>query len=297
MNMKDFEGFKKIPNEKNLTAEDVQKVLLDFKTELGTVDLVSENMVVCDVPGKYKIDISVTNNFIIVKREIEEGKLDESDDSGNVLKTRDFVDANRMVDQIYDLLVEFITKNTTRERITAPKAVYYMTEHDSTINAFGKEIPGFSSIYDVYTDTNRLLYTFKKSLIGKTYNLHNEEQNKDEIVINYTGAEKNEYTLLIYPYTTLVINKDPNEVKTTYRTELSGKKLSIRADYSENYYTVELDEVVIGSIDSVDYLKKEYRIEVNDLSCLKILFALCIIVDFNIETLKNSAVKDMKNDD
>ena len=75
MNMKDFEGFKKIPNEKSLTAEDVQKVLLDFKTELGTVDLINENMVVCDVPGKYKIDISVTNNFIIVKREMLDMKI------------------------------------------------------------------------------------------------------------------------------------------------------------------------------------------------------------------------------
>ena len=60
-------------------------------------------------------------------------------------------------------------------------------------------------------------------------------------------------------------SKNNNENKTTFTGTINGDDIKIKADYSDNHYLIEVDEIVIGAIDTLDDQKRDsYRIEIND---------------------------------
>lgn len=69
-------------------------------------------------------------------------------------------------------------------------------------------------------------------------------------------------------------------MKTLLKGTMKGKELKISADYSDNHYLVEYDEIVIGAVDCLDiHLKKDYRLEINDEKYEDIIIAIAIISD------------------
>ena len=82
------------------------------------------------------------------------------------------------------------------------------------------------------------------------------------------------------PFQITTLEKDKTSEKTKFATIGTGKKIIVLADYTDNHYVIELDDVVIGAVDSLDpQLKKDYRIEINSIENEALVIAIAIMID------------------
>ena len=81
------------------------------------------------------------------------------------------------------------------------------------------------------------------------------------------------------------IYQDSSSVKTILKANALKKELKVSADYTDNHYLVELNEIVIGAIDCLDpVFKNKYKIEINDIKEETLIIAVAIMTDiYNLE--------------
>ena len=71
LDMKNFEGIKKIVNINGLSIEDIYKILFEYKNEIGEqLELKADGRILADVDGKYEIEIYLAGKYIVVERRI-----------------------------------------------------------------------------------------------------------------------------------------------------------------------------------------------------------------------------------
>lgn len=270
--MNSFEGVKKIKNNKELTIEFLYNLLNKYKVEIGKVTLSDENKIIADVDGKYIIEIYIIDDFIKIERIIESNKTEKEIEFGSDLKSIDMAKADRMVEQIYDLINSIDENGNVKEYITGVKKVLFVKQEEGTLrnhfyftnNSGGKE------------------YEIKENKILKEFSAMNSKSRMQEFTIQYREMELGKYTIIKTPYTLINVDKKTDEIKTTFIGKINNKNVKIVADYSENHYLIEVDDIVRGAIDSLTTDKRDsYRLEINDLDYEYLIIALTVIIDMN----------------
>ena len=270
--MKDFEGIKKINNTLNLDINNLYELLLKYKNQIGNVFFYEEkNKIICDTNGEYCAYVYIQDNKIVIERNLDTGENITSPNIGESIKSVDMSIADRMIEQIYDLLLDYTNHNGDfKEYITGVEKILYSYQEEKT----------FSDIFFIKDNTNKDIYEVTNNKLLKEYNIKNIESKMQEININYKNKSQNKFNIIKFPYTTISLSKEENENKTTFVGNIGNKRLQITADYTDNHYIVELDDIVIGAIDSLDEVNKnKYRLEINDLEYESIIIAINVIID------------------
>lgn len=271
--MNEFEGFKKIKNEKNFTIETIFEALNNYKVEIGEIILNEEGTIIADIDGNYNIQISITeDNYIKIERHIDAFKEEATREVGVGIKPIDLAQADRMVDQIYDFLKTINPTGDVVEHITSAKRVLFVKQED-----------GMLKNHFYFTDENgNKKYEIKENKILKEFSAMNSGSRMEEFKLIYKEAQDGKYSIIKFPYTVISIVKKKESIKLTFNGDILTKKIQVSGDYSENHFTVELDEIVIGAIDSLNDMTKDvYRIEINDIKYEYLIVALTIIIDLN----------------
>lgn len=283
MDFENFEGFKRIKNTKNLTVDDVYELLKKYEDKIGELQK-EDNAIKIKSIEKYFIEVRVLTDEIII-----EVKLDSNSDENvkvNIEEAKndlELVRINRTIEQIYDLLNDYIKNGVVKEHITATKEILHMVEKENLV------LGGVFSLgqrFEVTNESNELIYEAKDSRIGKLFSLKNNRTRREDVAIKYENYLNDMFTILKQPFERIEIKKDSNNVKSIFKGKVVTKELKVSGDYTDNHFLVELDEVVIGAIDCLDpETKKEYSLEINDSQYEYIIVCLAIILD--IFALKN----------
>ena len=280
MDYKEYEGFKKIENSKEYTLEQLYDVIKKYQDVTGEVKYAQydeELKIVVDVDRKYYIDIYLKDKYIVIERKLEAGAVEDSQNIMEESKSLALAHVDRMIDQIYDLLKEYVTTGKITEHITKAKKILYVEENKRLVL---KGAISLGKIFDVRDENNKPLYEIKQNVINQIFSIQNLESTREEASLNYKNKEQNKYVMLKSPYEVINLKKDENSTKTKYISELSNKQLEITADFTDNHYLVELNKIVIGSIDCLDPdLKQRYRIEINNLEYTYILLCTIALID------------------
>lgn len=268
--MKEYEGIKRINNTLNFNIDDLYKMLLEYNKQIGNVSL-EDNLVICDTNGKYCIHVYLKNNQIILERKTDNNETEETHKLGEDIKSVDMSITDRMIEQIYDFLVDYINNSgVVTEIITGVKKVLYSYQSDTM----------FSDIFFVKDNNNKNIYEIKNNKLFKEYSINNLILKRQDVKISYKEKENNKFEISKNPYTIISIQKNEAENKTTFIGNVNNKVLKLTADFTENHFIVELNEIVIGAIDSLDAENKnKYRLEINDLEYEYIIIALNVIID------------------
>lgn len=185
--------------------------------------------------------------------------------------------ADRMIDQIYDLLKEYSMTGKVTEHITKAQKILYVKEQQRLL------LNGAISIgksFDVTDEHNRKLYELKQNVVNQIYSINNLETKREEASLKYKLTDKTKFSILKQPYELIRLKKDEKSTKTIFVSELSNKEIELKADYTDNHYLIESNKIVIGSIDCLDPdLRQHYRIEVNNLENIAILLGLTVLID------------------
>lgn len=271
LDMKNFEGIKKIVNINGLSIEDIYKILFEYKNEIGEqLELKADGRILADVDGKYEIEIYLAGKYIVVERRIEEGFEKENIELGTDLKSIDMAKADRMVDQIYDLLNTLAEDGTVQEPITGVKHVLFVKQNEGKLK----------NHFYITNEKNENVYDIRENKLLKEFVIHNLISKRKDVTIKYPECEIGKYTILKMPYTIINFTKQDTDIKTVYKAKLNMKDIVVKADYSNNHYSVEYNNIVIGAIDSLnDKTKDSYRIEVNDINYEYLIVALTVIID------------------
>lgn len=298
MDFEDFEGFKRIKNDKNLSMEEIFGLLEKYQKEIGKLkfDFNLENSdLIADIKGKYIIRISLKGDEIILERELEENHIE--DGSLNVDSAIELAQTDRMIEQIYDLLRDYIKNENITEHITSAKKVLYMRE--DVKKALGNLIV-VGKFFEIFDDTSKVIYEAKENPLMNEFIFKNCIEKREAWTLKYNDYKNDKYTLLKQPFEKIEICRNKDKVKNIFEGALDKKSLKISADYSDNHYLIELDEIVIGSIDCMDPLvKREYRLEINDLNYEYLIVMIAVMIDifFGKEYLDNSTVIENLKDD
>lgn len=270
--MNDFEGVKKIKNDRGFTIENLFEALSDYKDEIGNVELNENGKIIADVDGDYVIEIYIVDGFIKIERIIEQGKNEPKIDIGSGLKTIDLSKADRMVEQIYDFINTIDPTGDVTEHITGVKKVLFVKQEE-----------GMLRNHFYFTNENgEKRYEIKENKILKEFSAMNSESRMQEFTIQYREMDMGNYTIIKTPYTLIPISKKVETVKTAFIGDILTKNIKVEADYSDNHYIVELDDIVIGAIDSLNAETKDsYRLEINDLKYEYLIVALTVIIDMS----------------
>ena len=283
MDYDEFEGFKKIKNEKNYKIEQLYEIIKQYQEATGEVKYGTYNnelKIVVDVEGKYYIDIYLKNNDIIIERKLEPG-FTEATSIMKDSKSLALAHADRMVEQIYDLIKEFIKTGKVTEKITKAKEIFYVKESEKK---FLKGAISFGKIFIVEDENQKQVYEISQSLVNQSFSIRNNETKREEGSLIYKEKEQNKFSILKSPYELINLEKDINSAKFKFKSTNSKKELEISGDYTDNHYLVEYNKIVIGSIDCLDpTLKQNYRVEINDLNYVYILLAIVALIDINSE--------------
>lgn len=268
----DFEGFKRIKNEKNYSLEDLYQMIKQYENQTGKIDFLEDKIIV-DVDGHYVIEITINgSDQIIIQRQIEENKTEKDITLGEDAKSLDMSQADRMIEQIYDLIVSSSTEGAQIEQITGTKKVYFAKKQKTT----------FGANMFVYKDEfENISFQAKENKILQAYTLKNAKTKMEIGTVNFSGIELRKYSIEISSYNIIDITIDDSHketVKTLLKGTFNNKALVATADYTNNHYNIELNEIVIGAI---DYLAdvSTYRIEVNDTNYENLIMALTIIIN------------------
>lgn len=280
MIFKDFEGFKKIKNEKGLDVEKIYSILEKYPDEMGKVEycLDYENQkVIVSLPGKYHIEIRVSELEIIIERILEDGRVKDRLPSVEKGKKIKMAQADRMIDQIYDLINDYMDDGIIKEVITYSKRTLRMQEKDRVTI---KGLLAFGISFDICDTEGNLLYEATNKTLNNTFSVKKKGASLETVSVNCTDAKKNKFTILEKPFQITTIEKDEESEKTRFISKGTGRKITILADYTDNHYVIELDDIVIGAVDSLDpQLKKDYRIEINSIKHETLVIASAIIID------------------
>lgn len=302
MDFEDFEGFKRVENSKNLTVEQIVSLLDSYKEILGDIKyefgLDSANICI-DFEGRYSAEIRLNQDAkqIIIERKLDENAIEDADSVIEKGKDLSEVKADRLIEQIYDLLNDYMDDGIITEHITGVKEVVYMEEADSRIlkinNIMGSGI-SVGNMFSVRNKNNKELYLAKESPITRSYVLENCETKRKEISINYSEFKNQKYSITIQPFENLVFEKDKDSIKTKFIAKTTSKEYKVSGDYTDNHYLIELNEVVIGAIDCLDpMIKTKYKIEVNDEKELDRIVSIAVILD--TYSRKEESIKNKKN--
>ena len=270
--MNDFEGIKRIKNDRGFTIENLFEALSDYKDEIGNVELSENGKIIADVDGNYVIEIYIADDFIKIERVIEQGKDEPKIDVGSGLKTIDLSKADRMVEQIYDFINTIDPTGDVTEHITGVKKVLFVKQEEGMLR----------NHFYFTNEKDEKIYEIKENKILREFSAMNSESRMQEFTIQYREMEMGKYTIIKTPYTLIPISKKVESVKTTFIGDILTKNIKVEADYSDNHYLVELDDIVIGAIDSLNAETKDsYRLEINDLKYEYLIVALTVIIDMS----------------
>ena len=277
--MKDFEGIKKINNDLNLDINNLYELLLKYKNQIGNVFLnETQNKIICDTTGKYCAHVYLQGNKIVIERNLDEGEVGIFHDIGENIKSINLSIIDRMIEQIYDLLVDYIKNNgEVKEHITGVEKVLYSYQKEGT----------FSDVFFIKDENNKNIYEVKNNKLLKEYTVANVDSKMKKININYKEKNQDRFNITLFPYTTILLSKAENQIKTIFTGNFNNKNLKISADFTDNHFIIELDEIVIGAVDSLyEVNKNEYRLEINNLEYEALIVAIQVIIDLYTEVNK-----------
>lgn len=279
MNFKDFEGFKRIKNNKNVKLLDIYELLNNYQKELDKIILNEENNeIIVDIDGKYNIVVKLKNDEIIIERKLDDGCVETEKNYFETGKSIVLAQADRMVEQLYDLIIDYIINGTVKEHITKPQNVLKMFQKDRTI--FGGALSIGTEFIVSDEDSNKEIYEIIQNPINKIFSLKNLRIKREEAILNYSEINENKFSILRHPFENIIIKVDSSSEKRTFLSSFSTKELKVTADYSNNHYIIEINDIVVGAIDCLDPLiKSNYRLEVNDMEYEFLIVSIAVIVD------------------
>lgn len=272
--MNDFEGVKKILNDRKLTIQDLYELLKRYNNEIGNVELKENGKIIADVDGKYLIEIYIVGEFIKIERVIEKNYNEEKINLGTDLKSIDLSIADRMVEQIYDLIKSIDENGNPVEHITGVKKVLFVKQEEGRLR----------NHFYFTTQTGEKCYEIKENKILKDFTAMNSISRMQEFTIQYRDMLNGKYIIIKTPYTVIEISKNSDSLKTLFEGVVNTRKIKVEADYSNNHHLIEVDDIVVGAVDSLNSNTKDsYRVEVNDLNYEYLIVALTIIIDVNYD--------------
>ena len=272
--MNDFEGVKKILNDRKLTIQDLYELLKRYNNEIGNVELKENGKIIADVDGKYLIEIYIVGEFIKIERVIEKNYNEEKINLGTDLKSIDLSIADRMVEQIYDLIKSIDENGNPVEHITGVKKVLFVKQEEGRLR----------NHFYFTTQTGEKCYEIKENKILKDFTAMNSISRMQEFTIQYRDMLNGKYIIIKTPYTVIEISKNSDSLKTLFEGVVNTRKIKVEADYSNNHHLIEVDDIVVGAVDSLNSNTKDsYRVEVNDLNYEYLIVALTIIIDLNYD--------------
>ncbi len=274
--MKDFEGIKKINNDLNLDIDKLYEILSKYKEQIGDVFFADDkDRIICDTTGSYCAHVYLQDDKIIIERKLDSGKIDSPHNIGESIKNVNISIADRMIEQIYDLLLDYTKHDGDyKEYITGVKKVLYSFQEERKL----------SDVFFIKDAAQNDIYEVKNNKLLKEYTINNVEAKMRKATINYKS--KDEFNVVIYPYTTTSISKEDDTTKTTFVGNLDTRRIKITADYTDNHFIIELDDIVIGAIDSLDEVhKNNYRLEINNLDYEVLIIAINIIIDLYLDII------------
>lgn len=283
MDFEEFEGYKKIPNEKHIRIQEIYELLEKYEENIGELSYIAnldDSEILIKVQGKYDVKVFLKDDDIIIERIIEAGHVDDSQDSFENGKSIPLAHADRVIEQLYDLIRDYIDDGVVKEHITKAQKILKLKQ-DSDVNGI-KPIPfGDRFVITDYTDERKILYKIKQSFLNSSYIVTNLESKREAFSLKYEKSKIDNFRIEKQPFEVTEISREQESVKTLLKGKIKGKELKISADYSDNHYLIELDEIVIGAVDCLDsQLKREYRLEINDLKHEEIVIAVAIISDY-----------------
>lgn len=272
-----FEGFKKIKNEKNLSLEKIYSILEKYQKEMGNMKFsedLDKNLITIDIKGKYDANIRLANGYIIIERILEENATPDELPSEEKGKKIELAQADRMIDQIYDLLNDYMDDEKIKEHITASKITLRMKESQN------KGIFSKGTFFEIVNSENKLLYEVVHKKFNKLFSVKSIDCHMEVTSVNYENIGNKRLEIQEKPFNITTLKVDNTTEKLRFITEGIGKKVKISADYTDNHYVIELNEIVIGAIDCLDPQNRtDYRIEVNDLREMHFVVSAAVLID------------------
>lgn len=292
MDFEEFEGYKKIENKKHVKIQEIYEVLQNYKDCIGELSYMMnlyDSDILIDIDGKYNSKIYLKDDDIIIERIIEDGFVDDSPDSFENGKSIPLAHADRVIEQLYDLIRDYLDDGIIKEHITKAQKILKLYQEEKTRVFNSVPISDNFKVTD-YNNEQNVLYTIKQNILTKSYTATNELTRREAFNVGYEKNDINKFIISKQPFEIINIYKDNDSVKTLLKGKIKGKELKISADYSDNHYLIELDEIVIGAIDCLDkMLKRDYRLEINDLAYEDIIIAITIITDY-MSSVENRGV-------
>ena len=168
MDFEDLEGFKRIKNTKKLTAEQVCALLTDYQEILGEISYrmgLDDADIYVNFEGKYGAEIRIDENAgeIIIERELNEDAIEDVDSVLEKGKDLSEAKADRIIEQLYDLINDYMDDGIITEHITKAQKVLYMSEKEMSV----KGILYLGNVFEVKDDTKEL-FEIKESPITKS---------------------------------------------------------------------------------------------------------------------------------
>ena len=130
-----------VPVENLVKKEELQEVKTKLETEV--IPIVQETIIpvvrkskyrlkkiIVKLAGKYDAEIRISGKQIIIERFLEEGKEKDNEPSVEEGKKIEMAQADRMIDQISELLQDYINNGRVSEHITASKRTLIMEEKE-----------------------------------------------------------------------------------------------------------------------------------------------------------------------
>lgn len=272
-----FEGFKKIKNEKNLGLEKIYSLLEGYQNDMGKMELLndSENQeIIIDIQGKYDAKIRLSNEYIIIERILEEGQLPDELPSEEKGKKIVLAQADRMIDQIYDAIKDYMDDEEIREHITSSKETLRMKE------SHNKGIFSKGNFFEVINKDNKIVYEIVHKKFNKIFSVKSIDCHMEVTSVNYRNIYNKRIEIQEKPFNVTILKVDNTTEKLRFVSEGIGKKVKISADFTDNHFLIELNGIVIGAIDCLDPVNKtDYRIEINDLREKHFIVSVAVLID------------------
>lgn len=276
----DFEGFKRIKNTANLTIEGIFELLEGYQKEMGEMSYISNlgvRKILVKLDGKYDAEIRINGKNIIIERILEEGKEKDKEPTVEEGKKIEMAQADRMIDQISELLQDYIKNGKIKEHITSAKLTLKMVQKEKKL--LGGILPSITQ-FEIRDVNNNLVFEAVDKPINKVYSIKSIENKMEVVSVSYEKIDNDILAIQEKPFRVTEMKLDTASLKTRFISLGNDRKIKISADYTDNHYTVELKDIVIGAIDCLDpQIKKEYRIEVNDKTNINIVVAAAVLLD------------------
>lgn len=300
MIFEEFEGFKKIKNTRNLSIEELFDILDEFEHEMGKLDYhfsMGSKIINIDLKGKYDATIEIDEDEIIIKRVLEEGKVEDRIPTAEDGKKIKMAQADRMIDQIYDLINDYMEDEEIEEVITSSKQTLRMQQVEKVkMKVIGIGLATYRDRFDIVDNDGKKHYEVIDKKFSRTYTIKNIKNNLEVASVNYSGIKNDQITIIEKPFQLTHIKRDPNTEKIKFVKTGTGQDIKITGDYTDNHYQVELDEIVIGAVDCLNpRLRNDYRIEVNKPEKENLLVAIAMTMRvYGIELAKRKKKEEKR---